>query len=623
MYRSARRACVASLTALALVTPGAAVAATTGSPATTTGTVTFEVRTGGASYAARSLRGRGFAADDGLARLGFVAVTVAADAAASTRQQLAAEYGSAAVTPAPERHAFFTPNDTNFQPRQALALGSVKAPIAWDTARGDGVTIAVIDGGFQVTHPDLAGKVIGAFDVVSKTTVVTDSVGDPLPGHGTAVASVAAASTNNGIGIAGAAPGAQLLLVKAADASGIITSAAVADAILWATDHGASVINISLGDPVSDAVEASAISYATARNVLVVAAAGNQSSSVKQYPAAYPDVVSAGATVPDGSARAAFSSFGSWVTVAAPGQSIPIALPLQYDTHDDAVDGYSVWDGTSFSSPIVAAEAAVVKSANPSATRAQLVDTITGTSSTKNYGFAHGLINYSAALTLLPRLHPTARATVYAFSPNGDGRLDTTTVRYTLEQTQSAVARVYSATGSLVLGPLNLGASKPAGAYSWTWNGRDRYSHRAPDGRYRIEVRTSSQLGATTVQGIAATNVRIDTSPARLGSTRAGWSTFYPVRDGFRDTVTLGATSSEALSSYSVIVMNRAGRIVVTLRGGARAPGRFVATWNGRSASGARLPGGTYRFYTVVYDVASNRSLSPKATVTLSWGRHP
>lgn len=622
MHRSAQRACVATLTALAVMTPGAATAAPTGSTAHS-GTVTFEIRTSGATHATRSLRSRGFAADDGLARLGFVSVTVAADSAASTLEHLSAEYGGAAITLAPRRHAFFTPNDTNFQPRQALALGSVKAPTAWDTARGDGVTIAVIDGGFQVTHPDVAGKVIGAFDVVSKTAVVTDSAGDPLPGHGTAVASVAAANTNNGIGIAGAAPGAKLLLVKAADASGVITSAAVADGILWATDNGASVINISLGDPVADAVEASAVTYATAHNVLVVAAAGNENTSVKQYPAAYPDVVSAGATVPDGSVRTSFSSFGSWVTVAAPGQSIPIALPLQYDTHDDKVDGYSVWDGTSFSSPIVAAEAAVVKSANPSATRTQLVDTITGTASTKNYGFAHGLINYAAALTLLPRLHPTARATVYAFSPNGDGRLDTTTVRYTLEQTQSAVARVYSATGSLVLGPLNLGANKPAGAYGWMWNGRDRYNRRAADGRYRIEVRTSSRLGATTVQGIAATNVRIDTAPARLASTRAGWSTFYPVRDGFRDTVTLGATTSEALSSYTVIVTNRAGRVVMTLRGGARAPGRFVATWNGRTASGARLPSGTYRFYTVVYDVASNRSLSPKANVTLSWGKHP
>jgi flagellar hook assembly protein FlgD len=400
----------------------------------------------------------------------------------------------------------------------------------------------------------------------------------------------------------------------------VVTSTAIAAGIVWATDHGASVISISLGDPVSDALEASAVGYATSHDVLVVAAAGNEKTSVKQYPAAYPDVVSAGATTPDGRSRAAFSSFGTWVTVAAPGQSIPIALPLQYDTHDDAVDGYSVWDGTSFSAPIVAAEAAVVKSANPSATRTQLVDTITGTTTATDYGFAHGLVNYVAALTLLPRLHPTARATVYAFSPNADGRLDTTTVRYTLEQTQSAVARVYSSTGSVVLGPLNLGTNKPAGAYSWTWNGRDRYARRAPDGRYRIEVRTSSQVGASTVQGVASANVRIDTLRPTLSASRPTWPTFYPVRDGYRDLVGLGATTNEALSSYSVVVTNRAGRVVATLRGGAHAPGRFAVSWNGRTASGARLPSSLYRFYLTAYDAAANRSVSTRSSVTLSWG---
>jgi subtilisin family serine protease len=622
MHRSATLASLAALTALALAPPGAAVAATP--PATAaTGTVTFEVRAAGAAHAASALRGRGLDASDDLARLGFLSVTVTSDAAASTRDQLTADYGAAAVAQAPQRHAFFTPNDTNFSPRQALALGSVKAPAAWDTARGDGVTIAVIDGGFQVTHPDLVGKVVGSYDVVSTSSVVTDSSLDPLPGHGTAVASVAAASTNNGIGIAGAAPGARLLLVKAANASGIITSAAVAAGIVWATDHGASVINISLGDPVSDAAEAAAVNYASAHDVVIVAAAGNEHTSVMQYPAAYPDVVSAGATVPDGSTRASFSSFGPWVTVAAPGQSIPIALPLAYDTHDDAKDGYSVWDGTSFSSPIVAAEVAVVKSANPSATRTQLVSTITATTTATNYGFAHGLVNYVAALAVLPRLHPTARATVYAFSPNGDGRLDTTTVRYGLEQMQSAVARVYTSGGKLVLGPLNLGTNKPAGAYQWTWNGRDRLGRTAPDGRYRIEVSTSSRLNGALVLGVAAANVRIDTVRAVVSSVRAGYSAFYPVRDGYRDVVSLSATTNEVLTAYSVVITNRSGRVVATLRGHAHAVGRFALLWNGRTASGARTPGGTYRFYAVAYDAAANRTVSAKKSVTLSWGRHP
>jgi flagellar hook assembly protein FlgD len=623
MHRTASRASLAALTALVLATPAPSAAVPGSAPAAgRNGTVTLEVRTGAgaATHAVRALAARGLRTAGDLARLGVVSVTVTSADAASTRDSLVASYGAGAVTVSPERHAFFMPNDRNFSPRQALALGTVQAPAAWDTARGDGVTIAVIDGGFDVTHPDLADKVVGAYDVVSRTTSVTDSPSDPLPGHGTAVASVAAASTNNGIGIAGAAPGAKLLLVKAANASGVVTAASLAAGILYATDHGASIISISLGDPTSDAVEAQAIDYATAHNVLVVASAGNEATSVMQYPAAYPGVVAVGATRPDGSARASFSSFGPWVTVAAPGQSIPIALPMKYDTHDDAVDGYSVWDGTSFSAPIVAAEAALVKSLNQSATRAQLLDTITSTATGTDYGFSHGLVQFSRALTVLPRLHPTASATAYAFSPNGDRRLDTTTVRYTLDQTQSAVARVYSSTGSLLLGPTALGTDKPAGTYTWVWNGRDRYGRTARDGRYRIEVRTTSTVATTTVEGVAAANVRVDTVRPLLGQVRAGYVVFFPVRDGYRDAVGLGASTGEALSAYSVVVTTRSGTVVRRLAGGGHGVGRFAATWNGRTSTGTRVPTGTYWFYTVAYDTAGNRSASAKAAVTVSWG---
>src|SRR5205823_15048136 len=200
--------------------------------------------------------------------------------------------------------------------------------------------------GVDAQQPDLVGRVLPGYDFVDDSSDTSDRLG-----HGTFVAGVAAADTNNGIGIAGVAWNASILPVKVLDRSGGGTDAQIAAGITWAADNGASVINLSLGGPESSEVLRNAIEYALSKNVVVVAAAGNEASTIPQYPAAYPGVVAVSATDWAGDLTY-FSSFGPWVTLAAPGFEI---------TGTDRDGAYETDSGTSFAAPMVAAVAALVR----------------------------------------------------------------------------------------------------------------------------------------------------------------------------------------------------------------------------------------------------------------------
>lgn len=251
-------------------------------------------------------------------------------------------------------------NDPKLSQQEAY-LDAVAAPAAWAKQHGSAaVKIAIVDSGIDTTHPDLNDKIVGTYNAATgKATPITDQVG-----HGTFVAGVAAAETNNGIGVAGAGYSASILGVKVADSEGAIQIDDEVAGIKWAADHGANIINLSFGGPDSSPAERDAIAYAQRRGALVVAAAGNNGDSIKQYPAAYPGVIAVGATDVRHHARAAFSSYGSWVKVAAPGVDIVSTAPAQSEIWG-ATSGYAEGDGTSFSSPLVAGEAALLKAQNP------------------------------------------------------------------------------------------------------------------------------------------------------------------------------------------------------------------------------------------------------------------
>lgn len=230
-------------------------------------------------------------------------------------------------------------------------LTKIQTPTAWQASTGAGVTVAVIDSGVDAAHPDLAGQVLPGVDLVAGTT----GAGTDPNGHGTHVAGTIAAATGNGVGIAGVAPDARILPVRVLGADGSGTMSAVANGITWAADHGAQVINMSLGSPSQVTAVTNAIAYARSKGVVVVASAGNSrsSGSPTNYPAADPGVIAVAST--DSADRySSFSNQGAYVDVAAPGSSILSTLP-------ESMGGYAYYSGTSMASPHVAAVAALLK----------------------------------------------------------------------------------------------------------------------------------------------------------------------------------------------------------------------------------------------------------------------
>jgi thermitase len=247
----------------------------------------------------------------------------------------------------------------------------VGAPLAWAHTHGSSdVKIAIIDTGIDAGNPDLAGKVVAAANFTASNTTADDA------GHGTHVAGIAAAGWANGGGIAGMAPSASLMNVKvlAVDSTGRATGscANIADGIVWATNSGANVLNLSLGSPSPCQAMALAVDYAFSHGALVVAAAGNDGSTSRFYPAGFSNVLSVGAT-DNGDRLADFSNRGaSWVEVAAPGVDIVSTLPT-YDNATGAV-GYGYLSGTSMAAPLVSGIAALIWTELPATNRNAAVE---------------------------------------------------------------------------------------------------------------------------------------------------------------------------------------------------------------------------------------------------------
>jgi serine protease len=295
------------------------------------------------------------------------------------------------------RHASKTPNDQFYADYQKKYLGTAKFPSAWDKTTGStSKNIAIVDTGVDTGHPDLSGSRMKAgYDFVNDDTNPSDD-----NGHGTMVAGIAAAVTNNSTGVAGAGWNAGIIPVKVLDADGNGTDADVAAGITWAADHGASVINLSLGGYGTSPVLADAVAYAVSKDIVVVAAAGNEATNLPSYPASYDDVLSVAATDPSGN-FAFFSDWGWTIDLSAPGMGITSTFPRSLTP--PGYLAYATGDGTSFSSPLVAGAALLVRVKNPSWAQSKVADQLRTTAHDKGprgidrfYGW--GVLDANAAL---------------------------------------------------------------------------------------------------------------------------------------------------------------------------------------------------------------------------------
>lgn len=271
---------------------------------------------------------------------------------------------------------------------QQWGLDEIKADPAW-TSLGDlggsPVTVAVVDSGVDVLHPDLQGRIVSGYDFIHDTAITAgDATNADDNGHGTHVAGIIAASGAQGVtGVAGtsASPNVKVMPVKVMNADGTGDDFTIAQGIRWAADHGARIINLSLGGTGYSQTLAEAVLHAQSRGALVVAAAGNDGALVSHYfPAALPNVLTVAAE--DNPANnggdhllADFSNYGPEVEVAAPGVGIWSTVPANV-TSNPTADQWAAWDGTSMATPFVAGAAALAAALHPDYSGSQLFDAV-------------------------------------------------------------------------------------------------------------------------------------------------------------------------------------------------------------------------------------------------------
>lgn len=347
-------------------------------------------------------------------------------------------------------------------------LPKVRADVAWDGFLGDPATVvAIIDSGVDVDHPDLAAQLAWGSDPFAG-----DADPDDADGHGTHCAGLAAARTDNGFGVAGAAPACRFAAYRCGNAS--FPSSALVEAIDDAVARGARVLSMSWGSTWADPAIKAALQAARDAGCLLVAAAGNDGASTSFYPAAHAFVLAVGATTAS-DAQASFSNWGAWVDLAAPGQAI----------YSSAMGGgFKYMSGTSMACPLVAGAGALLYARLPerSQANAALVRAALEQSAAPLGGWVqHGRLDLAAALEALDaQLPPALSALEPAQLPalggtlllHGGGLLAATSV--TLDGAPLDFAP--GGGGSLAcevppsgpLGPQTVSVSTPSGAASLT-----------------------------------------------------------------------------------------------------------------------------------------------------------
>ena len=417
--------------------------------------------------------------------------------------------------------------------------GGIHLPEAWDIEKGStAVEIGIMDTGVDVSHPDLASQIwtnpgeipangvdddgngfvddvhgcdFGNADNDPSPHEVFDPIGLDIGFHGTFVAGIAAAATDNATGIAGAGWRCRILPLKVVDAAGDITLEAVTAAFLYAAANGCDVLNMSFGgpgDPGMPEYFQALVDLADAAGVVCVAAAGNDGLDTPSYPAASDKVIAVAATT-ESDARADFSNWGSWVDVAAPGAGIWSSICQNYLIDDvsqlfyilffgwDGESPYMVGDGTSFAAPLTAGVCGLIRSRFPSLTPAQVAQQLVSSGDAVAYDHPIGpKVNAFRALSapiLAAAPGPASRFQLGVALPNPFA--SSTTIRFSLAAADRARLVLYDCAGRevrrLLDGPVE------AGERAVLWNGADASGRRLGSGVYFARLESG---GRSTVR---------------------------------------------------------------------------------------------------------------------------
>ena len=518
---------------------------------------------------------------------------------ATPTEGTAAEAATAAVASDPYR-------------REQWAMDAVRAEHVWPRSTGEGVVIAVLDTGVDAHHPDLQGRVSpgAAFPRDGRPGT------SPVNAHGTHVAGIAVATADNGTGIAGVAPKATVLPVRVFDEAGRAEVASLVDGIVYATDQGADVINMSYTTDESSDAERIALQYARGKGVTLVAAAGNFGQSMPPdapiYPAAYDGVIGVSNEGPDGRTNP-ITNKGTFVDVSAPGTDILSTVPGT---------GYDRMTGTSMATPVVSGVAALLLSAEPRLTPDQVEQALTSTAvdmDAPGYDTSSGFGRVSS-----PEALDKSRCIL-------DGGCAPAQNPLSGNRNQAMVNRAYA----------TLFGRNAAGADLWSWN--TRFAHGATPTTLAIDLTSSTEFrqrflvgaydrylqrspGAAELSGWSAAMRAGRTQPqveaAFLGSTE-----FY-LRNGRTNTgfITglyrnvLGRTPSQAeVDAWNAVINRGASRTDVAL-GFTQSPeyqAQQVDAWYrkliGRGPNSAELTSG------VSHITSGGRVENVIATIMNSW----
>ena len=465
------------------------------------------------------------------------------------------------------------PNDPSYASQWHLP--KIAAPPGWDISTGSStVDIAIIDTGVDPSHPDLTGKLLPGYNFVTNTTDTHD-----VYGHGTKTAGSAAAMANNGVGVSGVAWQNPIMPLVVTDSTGSASYSSIANAITYAVDHGVRIINISFGGPTSSTTLQSAIDYAWNKGAVVFASAGNYATSTPNYPAACNHVVAVSATT-SSDTLASFSSFGSWITVAAPGDAI-------LTTTNGG--GYGTVSGTSFSSPITAGLGALILSVNPTLTNAQVVDIITKNADDLgapgfDTSFGNGRINVfkslSAAKIAVPvtdTLPPTVSISSLNFG---------STVKGTVTINAAASDNVGVSRVELYINGV-LYASSNVSPFSFSWD-----TTTLPDSIYSIAVKAydaAGNVGQWSLSGIIVNN-SLDTIAPTVSITAPTNGTTL----GAKTTVSISAKDNLAVQKIELYFD---GTLLTTASG----TNTLTYYWNTR-----KVAGGSHTILAKAFDFAGN-----------------
>lgn len=466
-------------------------------------------------------------------------------------------------------------------------------PEAWDTTIGSSaVTVAVLDAQVH-PNPDFVPNLVTGYNARADR-------GDPgTPNacqHGTNVAGVIGNIGNNGVGTAGVSWNTKIMPIVIGDASCYGLYSDQAEAIIYATDHGVRVINLSYSGPNSSATLESAINYARSKGALFFASAGNTGNNTPGYPAAVEAAISVGATASNDT-RASWSSYGPTVDIVAPGAGIYTST---------SATGYGAKSGTSFSSPMVAGLAALVWSVNPNLSNTQVWEVIRqnaddlGTAGRDDY-FGWGRINAArtiAAAKLLVPATDTTKPTTSLTAP-ASGTTLTGEVSVTANASDNVgVSRVEFMTDG------KLAATDTASPYGFFWD-----TALEAVGSHTLQTKAYDAAGNTSSPALV--NVTV-TRPAEVGSTTdmvAPVVTITSPANGTKikgkGSVTVSATASDPSGIGSLTIAADGATI-----GSCQNVTTCSATWSGKS-----ITAGSHTITVTAVDTSANRNSGSKSVM--------